>query len=116
MTAADGTGTGAGTGTGTGTARLDSEEALREDIARTREQLGDTVEALVAKADIKARAQQKATGVVTRVRQQTEQLRSRMPAQLNARAPAAGLALTVGLALVTTWLLVRRVRRARRRS
>lgn len=32
-------------------------EALRQEIARTRAGLGDTVEALAAKADVKARAQ-----------------------------------------------------------
>lgn len=95
-------------GADTGTAGPGSEE-LREDIARTREQLGETVEALVAKTDIKARAQQKATEAVTQVRQQTRQLKSRMPGQLNARA--AGLVTTVGVVLVTGWLLVRRARR-----
>jgi hypothetical protein len=35
----------------------DAEQQLREEIERTREDLGDTVEALAAKADVKARAQ-----------------------------------------------------------
>ena len=33
----------------------DDEQAVLEDIARTREQLGETVAALTAKADVKAR-------------------------------------------------------------
>jgi hypothetical protein len=37
----------------------DEVAALREDIARTRAELGETVEALAAKADVKARAQEK---------------------------------------------------------
>lgn len=36
-----------------------SPEEIREDIGRTREELGDTVEALAAKTDVKARAQER---------------------------------------------------------
>lgn len=39
------------------------EDALRADIARTRAELGDTVEALAHKADVPGRAKQKATEV-----------------------------------------------------
>jgi hypothetical protein len=41
----------------------DNPDALVEEINRTREELGNTVEALAAKVDVKARAQQKATEV-----------------------------------------------------
>ena len=41
----------------------DNPEALVEEINRTREELGNTVEALAAKVDVKARAQQRATEV-----------------------------------------------------
>jgi hypothetical protein len=41
----------------------DNPEALVEEINRTREELGNTVEALAAKVDVKSRAQQKATEV-----------------------------------------------------
>jgi hypothetical protein len=44
-------------------------EDVRADIERTRRQLGETVEALAAKADVKARARQK----VNAARQQTTQ-------------------------------------------
>ena len=44
-------------------ARPDNPQALMEDISRTREELGDTVEALTAKVDVKARAQHKAAEV-----------------------------------------------------
>jgi ElaB/YqjD/DUF883 family membrane-anchored ribosome-binding protein len=37
----------------------DDPDAIRADIERTREELGDSVEALAAKADVKARAQDK---------------------------------------------------------
>jgi ElaB/YqjD/DUF883 family membrane-anchored ribosome-binding protein len=38
-------------------------EEIRRDIARTRVELGDTVEALAAKADVKSRSQQKVAEV-----------------------------------------------------
>lgn len=41
----------------------DNPDALVEEINRTRDELGNTVEALAAKVDVKARAQQKATNV-----------------------------------------------------
>jgi hypothetical protein len=96
-------------GAGTGTAGA-GPDALREDIARTREQLGETVEALVARTDIKARVQQRAAEAVTQARQQARQLSSRLPDQPNARA--AGLAMMASVVLLTGWLLVRRARRA----
>ena len=43
-------------------------EALREEIERTREHLGQTVEALVAKADVKARAQDEAGRLIGRLK------------------------------------------------
>lgn len=58
MTAAQGTGDQSGPA-----APPDNPEALVEEINRTREELGNTVEALAAKVDVKARAQQKATEV-----------------------------------------------------
>jgi Protein of unknown function (DUF3618) len=53
----------AGTQTGSGSAPPADAEALVEEINRTREELGDTVQALAAKADVKARAQQRAAEV-----------------------------------------------------
>jgi hypothetical protein len=41
---------------------------MREEIERTREQLGETVQALAAKADVKARAQDKAAQVAGRMK------------------------------------------------
>jgi methyl-accepting chemotaxis protein len=49
-------------------ARPDDPGELRREIERTREQLGDTVEALVAKTDVKARAQAKASRLAGRLR------------------------------------------------
>jgi prophage DNA circulation protein len=45
---------------GGGSAAPDDPEQLRQEIERTREQLGETVEALVAKTDVKARAKERA--------------------------------------------------------
>jgi hypothetical protein len=53
-------------------------EALRQEIARTRAGLGETVEALAAKADVKARAQEAVVTSVTaaklRMREGVEQV------------------------------------------
>ena len=53
-------------------------EALRQEIARTRAGLGDTVEALTAKADVKARAHEAVSTSVTaaklRMREGVEQV------------------------------------------
>ena len=57
MTAAE------GTGDQSPSALPDNPDALVEEINRTREELGNTVEALAAKVNVKARAQQKATEV-----------------------------------------------------
>jgi len=47
--------------------------ALRTEIAQTREELGETVEALAAKADVKARAKEKVDDVKARAQDQVEQ-------------------------------------------
>lgn len=49
--------------------------ALRAEIAQTREQLGETVEALAAKADVKARAQDKVEQVKQNARATVEQVK-----------------------------------------
>ena len=48
--------------------RPPEEEALAEEIERTREHLGETVEALAAKADVKARAERRAAEVKASLR------------------------------------------------
>jgi len=47
--------------------QADAAEAVRADIEHTRHQLGQTVEALAAKADVKARAQEKVSEFSDRV-------------------------------------------------
>jgi LPXTG-motif cell wall-anchored protein len=74
-----------------------STEAIEGDIERTREQLGDTVEALAAKADVKAHAQ-------ARVAEVKQQARER------ATSPAA-LAAGGAVALLLVAAMIRRRRR-----
>ncbi len=49
-------------------------EQIQREIEETRGRLGDTVEALAAKADVKARAKEKIVGAKTSASEQKEQL------------------------------------------
>ena len=49
-----------------------SPEAIRADIAQTRQEVGDTVEALAAKTDVKARAHEKVDEIRATVRSKTQ--------------------------------------------
>jgi Protein of unknown function (DUF3618) len=53
----------------------DDPEELREQIERTRDRLGETVQALAAKADVKARAQDKAAQLTERLKGKADQAR-----------------------------------------
>ncbi|MFI6345892.1 DUF3618 domain-containing protein [Streptomyces sp. NPDC050560] len=52
-------------------------EELRAQVAHTRRELGHTVEELAAKADVKARARQRADETRNRLRQRAERARGR---------------------------------------
>jgi hypothetical protein len=65
-------------------------ERLREDIEHTREQLGDTVEALAAKTDVKAQAHQRVTQAKHAVRHRREQLTAKAQATTPDSAKASG--------------------------
>lgn len=75
-----GTDNSAGTGerlaqrTDTGADAKDEKASLELEIERTREQLGDTVERLAAKADVKAVASKKATELSERAKAKTGQV------------------------------------------
>ena len=56
----------------------DDPKQLRLEIERTREQLGETVEALVAKTDVKARAKEQAEQLSQRLKGTTAQARSQL--------------------------------------
>ncbi|MBM0205568.1 DUF3618 domain-containing protein [Micromonospora sp. STR1s_5] len=72
------------TGNGTG-----DTEALREEIRRTRVELGETMEALAAKADVKARLKESAEQAKERMREQAAQTVVRVRGQA---ARGAGMA------------------------
>jgi hypothetical protein len=109
-------------------------QAILDDIDRTREQLGETVEALAAKADVKARAEQKAAelagslkekvgvpvaGQVSRVRQSTAAAwdQAPEPVQRQAKRSAAafqahrGQVVAAAATVLAGWLAVRAFRR-----
>jgi hypothetical protein len=54
-----------------------SPEEIRRDIEETREELGDTVEALAAKTDVKAQAKEKADEVKAQAKGKVEDLKHR---------------------------------------
>ncbi|WP_416905288.1 DUF3618 domain-containing protein [Micromonospora echinospora] len=56
-------------------------EALREEIRRTRIELGETVEALAAKVDVKARLRESAEQARERMREQAGQAKERVREQ-----------------------------------
>jgi ElaB/YqjD/DUF883 family membrane-anchored ribosome-binding protein len=64
-------------------------EGLREEIQQTRAQLGETVEALAAKADVKARLHETAEEAKARVRERVGEVVDRVEAKLPAPAQEA---------------------------
>jgi chromosome segregation ATPase len=63
----------------------DDQQALQEEIERTREHLGETVEALVAKMDVKAQAQEKARELTGRLKAKAAPAKVTAQAQEKAR-------------------------------
>jgi chromosome segregation ATPase len=63
----------------------DDQQALQEEIERTREHLGETVEALVAKVDVKAQAQEKARELTGRLKATAAPANVKAQAQEKAR-------------------------------
>lgn len=69
---------GKNSGRGAGAPSQDDPKALVEDIDRTRAELGDTVQALVAKADVKARAQQRAAEVSSQAKEKLQTVKQEL--------------------------------------
>ena len=68
----------------------DDPQGLQQEIERTREHLGETVEALVAKVDVKARAQDEAGRLIGRLKARVGQARQQAAARaVEARRQAA---------------------------
>ena len=82
------------------TATPDDQQELEKEIEQTREQLGQTVEALAAKVDVKARAQEKLGQLTAQASQAGQQIRKRP-------VPAAATAGVIG-ALVLFFTVIRR--------
>lgn len=61
-------------GSGAGPAVPDDPDEVRHEIERTREQLGETVEQLAAKADVKKQAQEKAAELRAQMKARASQL------------------------------------------
>jgi hypothetical protein len=80
-------------------------EQLRREIERTRAELGQTVEALSHKADVKAQARARAE----LAKQQARDKAQLVQAQARQK-PAVPLAVGIGVAVVALWLLRRRRR------
>jgi hypothetical protein len=59
----------------------DDAAGLQQQIEQTREQLGETVERLVAKTDLKARAKDKAASLVGQVKDQVRQVKTHAAAR-----------------------------------
>lgn len=82
-----------GTGSAQVTGSQDPEQIQRE-IEETRAQLGDTVEALARKADVKAQAKQKIADTKATVSEQTQRLRGTVREASPERATSAATQVT----------------------
>ena len=87
MNAAD---SGSSTGPGAGPPGQDDPAALVEDINRTRAELGDTVEALVAKADVKAQAKQRVAEASTQAKEKLQTMKQGLAGQASQLTGKAG--------------------------
>ena len=68
----------------------DDPQGLQQEIERTREHLGETVEALVAKVDVKARAQDEASRLIGRLKARVIEARQQAAARAGRGATAGG--------------------------
>lgn len=102
-----------------------SPEEIRHDIDRTRGELGDTVEALAEKTDVKAQAKQRFDDIRQTAQQKGEEFvgkaKASTPDSATARAQQLAdwaeenpVAVAIGAALVVGYLLGRRRGRSRR--
>jgi hypothetical protein len=99
--------------------QADSPEAIRADIEETRAELGDTVEALAAKTDVKARAEDRVEGIKQDARAKADQVKAKVTSvtpetarqgggQVVAKARANPLPIAGAAALVLAFVLGRR--------
>jgi hypothetical protein len=92
-----------------GSAPADPAE-LRAEIARTREDLGETAAALAAKTDVKARFRAKASGVAAQTQAMAGTVRDRVATTVRRPVPVAVIAAVTSAAVVAL-VLIRRSHR-----
>ncbi len=85
-----------------------TEGELRQDIERTRQQLGATAEALAAKTDVKARAKQKANQIRAQASARTNQVRAQAAGGSLSNPSAVAAAAAVVFAGIAVWFWRRR--------
>ena len=83
------------------------QEELRREIERTRAELGQTVEALSPKADVKQQAREKVEHAKSAAQTKAHDLQQKVPEPARER-PIVPLAAGIGVALVALWLIRRR--------
>ncbi|HEU4426851.1 MAG TPA: DUF3618 domain-containing protein [Pilimelia sp.] len=110
------------TAAGGGKAATDPDE-IRTEIERTRENLGDTVEALAAKADVKARASEAVSDAKARASEAVSDVKARATEKAHQAADTArrkpmpiAATLAAIAAAVAAAMLIRRRRHAKMRS
>jgi hypothetical protein len=88
-----------------------SPEEIRRDIEETRGDLGDTVEALAAKADVKAQAKDKADEVKAQAKGKADEVKQKVadvtPAGVQQSAKQNPLPFAIGGALLAGFLIGR---------
>jgi Protein of unknown function (DUF3618) len=113
-----------GTVVGSAPGPADDPQGLQEEIERTREHLGQTVEALVARVNVKARAQDEASRLIGRLKARAVQARQQAAARADQarqqvadttggtrQQAAAAAAISVVAAGLLWWLFINRWRR-----
>ncbi len=91
-------------------------DRIEQDIAQTRQELGDTAEALAAKTDVKARAHDAVEDAKEAAATKVHDARSAAAAKAAATRetvgsnpfPVGAVVAAVGLALVAVWVIRRR--------
>ncbi len=97
----------------------DDAQQLREEIERTREHLGETVEQLAARLDVKSRARAEAAELSARLKRAGNQARQAAPGYARqaltqgakvARDQRVALSVAVGMLVAVSWVIWQRRR------
>jgi gas vesicle protein len=96
---------------GPGDAPPDGIQALTEEIERTREDIGETVAALAAKADLMARAREKASEVAGRLTDTAGKVKEKVKEQAAAIPPQRQVVVAAACVVLLAGVLIARHRR-----